>query len=318
MKATVVIPNLNGIKYIENCLTSLCENTMQAKILVIDNGSTDGSLELVAERFKEVELVCFSENTGFCRAVNEGIARADTEYVILLNNDTKVEKSFIKELVLGMEEKKDAFSGSAKLLSMGDKTKIDDAGDYVCALGYAFARGKGKEGSRYEKTERIFSACAGAAIYRRALFEQIGVFDEAHFAYLEDVDIGYRAQIAGFHNYIFPKAVVYHAGSAVSGSKHNAFKVRLAARNTIYMLYKNMPLPQMILNLPFLLPGFLIKYLFFCKKNLGKSYRQGIAEGIANVTGKEKKVKKVICQGNNFFHYVEIQLELWANLFLLF
>ena len=118
----------------------------------------------------------------------------------------------------------------------------------------------------------MFSACGGAAIYRRALFEQIGYFDELHFAYLEDVDIGYRARIMGYKNKYTPKAVVYHAGSSTTGGRYNTFKVRIAARNSWYVVFKNMPLLQLIINLPFILIGFMIKAMFFILKGYGREY----------------------------------------------
>ena len=104
--------------------------------------------------------------------------------------------------------------------------------------------------------------CGGAAIYRKKIMEKIGYFDEEHFAYLEDTDIGYRARIYGYENWYAPDAVVYHVGSGTSGSRYNHFKTRYSSRNNIYLIYKNMPLLQIILNLPFLVAGFLIKFLF--------------------------------------------------------
>ena len=120
----------------------------------------------------------------------------------------------------------------------------------------------------YSHTKKIFAACGGAAIYRRKIFEEIGFFDEEHFAYLEDIDIGYRAKIYGYHNVFEPSAIVYHAGSASSGSKYNEFKVNFSSRNSVYIVRKNMPLFQIVVNLPFLAVGFLIKTLFFVKKGL--------------------------------------------------
>ena len=127
------------------------------------------------------------------------------------------------------------------MIQFHDRDIMDDAGDYYCALGWAFARGTGKPAENYKKVTEVFSACAGAAIYRRCIFEEIGLFDEIHFAYLEDLDIGYRAKIHGYKNYFAPDAVVCHKGSAASGSRHNAFKVDLSSKNSVYVIYKNMP-----------------------------------------------------------------------------
>lgn len=314
MKVTVIIPNYNGIEYIEACLDSLYGGSMVPEVIVIDNASSDGSDRLVEQKFPQCQLVRLQENTGFDTAVNEGIRRADTEYVILLNNDTRADKDFVKNLYKAISSKKEAFSVAAKMLSMGEPDIIDDAGDLYCALGWAYALGKGKEKSHYTVFAEIFAACAGAAIYRKEIFDRIGYFDEQHFAYLEDIDIAYRARINGWRNYYTPDAIVYHAGSATSGSRYNDFKVRLAARNSIYLIYKNMPVFQMILNLPFLLSGLLIKFLFFVKKGMGFTYAKGIAQGLALCASKEGRRQKVRYHFEYSGNYISIQLELWKNI----
>ena len=224
IKSTIVIPNYNGIKYIQACLESLYGGTAKEfEVIVVDNASTDGSMELVRDQFPGVRLIVNRENTGFSHAVNQGIRASTTPYVILLNNDTQAELSFVHELekVMDSDRDKKVFSASARMISLYDKDKTDDAGDYYCALGWAFARGKGKAPGRYIKDCDIFAACAGAAIYRRDLLEdsRVGLFDEEHFAYFEDIDLGYRAKIFGYRNRFAANSIVYHAGSAASGSR---------------------------------------------------------------------------------------------------
>lgn len=310
-KVSIVIPNYNGIKFIKNCLLSLEKQTEEEfDIIVIDNASIDGSIELIKQEFPSVQLVELDKNYGFCKAVNEGIKRSKTEYVILLNNDTVAKESFVEELVRAMEQSNQIFSCSAKMLQLYDKELIDDAGDFYCALGWAFARGKSKPATEFNENSQIFAACAGAAIYRRDVFEQIGYFDEAHFAYLEDIDIGYRARIYGYKNLYAAKALVYHAGSGVSGSRYNEFKVKLASKNSIYIIHKNMPILQIILNLPLLIIGFVIKTIFFAKKGFGITYIKGLGKGIQM----SLKTKKVKFQLRNIGNYVLIQLELWINI----
>ena len=149
IKTTVVIPNYNGISYLEDCLTFLkrSKETM-FETIVVDNGSQDGSTQLIKERFPWVRLICLSENTGFSHAVNVGIKEAKTPYVLLLNNDTVVEHDFVAKLEQAMEDHPKYFSFSSKMLCMKQPEVIDDAGDYYCALGWAFARGKGKSAER--------------------------------------------------------------------------------------------------------------------------------------------------------------------------
>lgn len=307
---TVVIPNYNGAGRLKNCLDALLKQTLkELKLLVVDNGSTDGSLALLKESYGQVRVLSLDRNYGFCVAVNRGIQASDTPYVILLNNDTQPEPEFARALLEGIRASEHIFSCQAKMLDYNKRHLVDDAGDFYCALGWAFARGKGREEARYNKRERIFASCAGAAIYRRELFEKIGYFDEKHFAYLEDMDIGYRANIYGYTNYFEPGARVYHMGSATTGSLHNEFKVRLSARNSLYVAYKNMPLWQLLLNGPLLLLGILVKFVFFSKKHLGKEFLKGISEGF-RLCKKENKVKHYWEYLGN---YGKIQLELWKN-----
>ena len=210
MKSTVVIPNYNGMKFIEDCLQALeaDESTLFA-VCIVDNGSTDGSLEWIRANCTRAKVIEMGENTGFCKAVNAGIKAADTPYVVLLNNDTKVEPGFVKALEEALEKDSRRFCVSAKMVDMYEPEVLDGAGDLYCALGWAFALGKGKKAdTHYTKEAEIFSACAGAAIYRRSLVEQLGYFDENHFAYLEDCDLGYRAQLYGYRSFYCPKAVV--------------------------------------------------------------------------------------------------------------
>ena len=245
---------------------------------MVDNGSTDGSVEWLKEH--RVPSIFLKENTGFSGAVNTGIRAADTPYVLLLNNDTRVEPGFVAAMERAMDQSPKIFSVSSRMIQMYHPELLDDAGDMYSILGWAYQRGVGRSVNLYQKSCRVFSACAGAAIYRRAVFDEIGLFDELHFAYLEDIDVGWRAKLYGYDNVYCPDAAVYHVGSGTSGSRYNSFKVRLAARNCIYLNYKNMPGWQILLNAPFLLAGIFVKYLFFVKNGFGGDYVSGLKEGI--------------------------------------
>ncbi|MBO4373671.1 MAG: glycosyltransferase family 2 protein [Lachnospiraceae bacterium] len=309
---SIIIPNYNGGEYIRGCLDSLKEQDFDdLEILVVDNCSTDGSADIVKNEYPEITLKLLSENFGFSRAVNEGLKLSEAPYVILLNNDTRVEKDFVSRLFEAVSGDERIFSASAKMLQMSNPDRIDGAGDLYCALGWAFARGKGKKRTRYERPCNIFASCAGASIYSRKILDEIGWFDEFHFAYLEDVDIGYRARIMGYRNVYCPKAVVYHAGSAVSGSRYNDFKIRLSARNNMYIIMKNMPVLQIILNLPFLLAGFFIKIVFFTVIGHPRAYLSGLKRGYILC----REGRKYPYSRYNLKNYVRIQLELWLNIF---
>ncbi len=316
LKTTVVIPNYNGKKYLNNCLKSLeAQGREGFRVLVVDNGSADGSADEALKRFAWIEMIRFPRNEGFCAAVNEGIRRSSTPYVLLLNNDTVMEAGSIAALEKRMDQDARLFSVSARMVDMADPSVMDGAGDLYSALGWAYAVGKGHPASGYEKPQRIFSSCAGAAIYRKAYLEKTGLLDEMHFAYLEDVDLGYRARICGFENAYEPGAVVRHAGSATSGSRYNPFKVTQSAKNNVYLVYKNMPLLQLILNLPLLAVGFAAKAVFFLKKGYGSVYLKGIGAGIRLCVTPAARARKVRFKWRNLGNYIRIQAELWVNCF---
>ena len=311
MEVSVVIPNFNGIAFLDSVLASLEGQTLSNfEVILVDNGSTDGSCSFVTANYPWVHLIELSENFGFCGAVNAGIRAAKAPYVLLLNNDTEVKEDFVEEMLAAVRRHKNAFSCGARMVQYHDRDRLDDVGNYYCALGWSFARGRGKDIHAYETEDKIFSACAGAAIYRKKILAKIGYFDAEHFAYLEDTDIGYRARIYGYENWYAPKAIVYHVGSGTSGSRYNQFKTRYSSRNNIYLIYKNMPLLQIILNLPFLAAGFLIKFLFFAVKGMGKEYAAGIKNGFS-ISMKNKKVPFRI---KHLPNYCKIQLELWINI----
>ena len=311
MEVSVVIPNFNGIAFLDSVLASLEGQTLSNfEVILVDNGSTDGSCSFVTANYPWVHLIELSENFGFCGAVNAGIRAAKAPYVLLLNNDTEVKEDFVEEMLAAIRRHKNAFSCGARMVQYHDRDRLDDVGNYYCALGWSFARGRGKDIHAYETEDKIFSACAGAAIYRKKIIEKIGYFDEEHFAYLEDTDIGYRARIYGYENWYAPKAIVYHVGSGTSGSRYNQFKTRYSSRNNIYLIYKNMPHLQIILNLPFLAAGFLIKFLFFAIKGMGKEYAAGIKNGFS-ISMKNQKVPFRI---KHLPNYCKIQLELWINI----
>ena len=317
-KVTIVIPNYNGAKFLDACLRSLKKQTMAAPVIVVDNGSTDDSIKMLrqsmlkhSECYPEITIHELSENTGFANAVNVGIELSGSEYVLLLNNDTLANERMTERLVKAIEENDRVFSVGAKMLQMKEPHNIDDSGDLYCALGWAFSPGRDKDSKSYGKRANVTSACAGAAIYRKSVFSEIGGFDEAHFCYLEDVDVGYRARIYGYKNLYEPTAFVYHAGSGTSGSRYNEFKEELTASNNLYLIYKNMPGLQIIINLPLLILGIIIKQVYFSRKGLGKSYFMGLLGGLKKISKGSKK--KVRFEKKHLVNYLILELELLVN-----
>lgn len=317
-KITIVIPNYNGMKYLPGCLDSIKPEKQKAavsyRILVIDNGSTDGSVEFL-KTCKGVDSIFLDTNTGFCHAVNVGITESATPYVLLLNNDTKAFPGFVQNLYNSIHGKKKCFSVSAQMLMWDDESLLDDAGDLYCCLGWSRSRGKGKPAGAYGKATKIFSACGGAAIYRKEVFDRIGLFDELHFAYLEDLDVGYRAKLYGYYNKYEPLARVLHYGSASTGSRYNEKKTELSSANNIYVIFKNMPGIQIFFNFLPLLAGFTAKFLFFAKKKMGMKYLKGLGVGFKRSFSSEGRKHRIKFKGENFVPVLKIQLELWKNTF---
>lgn len=316
-KTAVVIPNYNGIQYLADCLNSLKNQSVQDfDVIVVDDCSTDDSIKDMECNFSWVSSVKRDKNGGFAVSVNDGICLAKeigAEYVILLNNDTVAECTFVEKLVNAIEEDERIFSVQAKMLSLKEPDIIDDAGDFYTVLGWAYARGKGKDASKYNQKSNIFAACAGAAIYRISAFEAIGMFDEAHFAYLEDIDVGYRARLYGYRNMYEPQAVVYHAGSGTSGSRYNEFKVKLAARNNIYLIYKNETGIQRFIHFVPHLIGFTVKQIFFCKKGFGKIYHDALMEGMRLCKTDEAKMRRKYLKKIKISNLFKVEIILWLN-----
>jgi len=282
MNVSIVIPNVNGESYILDCIASIYDQIEDKReIIIIDNHSTDHSVSIIKEHYPDTTLILNDENVGFAAAVNQGIKASTGEYVILLNNDAFAREGFVRELYACIESDQSIFSVQAKMLRYSQPEIIDDAGDELTIFGWAYKAGDGRPSEEYNKQRRIFSACAGAAIYRREIFEEIGYFDESFFAYLEDVDIGFRANLHGYKNIFCPTAEVEHIGSATTGSKYNEFKVRISARNNVWLLMK-IPIVIQLLNLSFFIIGVLVKIVYFFIKGFGKSYIEGLIEGLRN------------------------------------
>jgi len=313
---SIIIPNYNGEKYIANCLDSLknqsFDNLGNSEIIVIDDCSNDDSISII-KNFRNIKLIENSSNSGFARSVNQGIRASSGEYCLLLNNDVVVDIDFVKNLYQHIHGNPRVFSVSSKMIRYYKRNMLDDAGDFYNILGWAYKRGDGKNRNAYNKPTSIFSTCAGAGIYRRSILDEIGLFDEAFFAYMEDVDLSYRGLIFGYENHYEPKAFCYHIGSATTadGEKYSPFKVNISARNNIYVAYKNMPLVQLILNSPFLALGFLVKYLLLLKRGYGNDYKTGVKEGLKTL----EKIQKVPVRSKNIGHYFKIEGYLIINLF---
>jgi GT2 family glycosyltransferase len=253
-KVFIVIPNWNGKDTLPACLDSLLAQTQKARILVVENGSTDGSLDFLHSNYPQIDLVVNTRNLGFAGGVNSGIKRATelgAKYVALFNNDAVADKNWLKELIQALDNHTEAGSATCKLLS-ADKKHIDSTGDFYTTWGLPYPRGRGEPASdKYDTETEVFGASGGASLYRVKMLQEIGLFDEDFFAYYEDVDLSFRAQLAGWKVIYVPEAEAYHQQGVTSG-KIKGF--------TTYQTFKNYPM-LLIKNVPFrLLPGVFIRF----------------------------------------------------------
>ena len=312
MKVSVVTPNYNGERFLKNFFESLNDDSeCIGEVIIVDNGSSDASLDYIKSNSFNfpIKLIENSQNLGFAPAVNQGILNANHDYIFSLNNDTEVKKGSIKQMLDLISSSQDIFSVQAKMLQYDNKELIDDVGDEYNLLAWTKKTGENHKSEEYTQVREIFSSCAGAALYKKSFLEELGMFDDNFFAYMEDVDLALRAKINGYRNLLCPQAIVYHIGSATSGSRYNEFKVRLAARNNVWVVYKNIPIPLKIVNFIFLFFGFLIKYLFFAKKGFGSIYLAGIKEGLST----RDKITKTKFKSINIKNYLKIEYRLIIN-----
>ncbi len=256
-RVTVVIPNWNGERFLDLCLGSLRNQSFtEFETILVDNGSKDGSLAFVAENFPEVKTIALGENEGFVGAVNAGIEASETEYVVLLNNDTEQDPGWLEALVRAAQGHPESGLFASKLLDFHDRRVLDGAGDAMRLSGLPYRLGHGeRDRDQFDAPGYVFGACAAAALYRKTLFEDVGPFDEDFVSYCEDGDLSFRAQLAGHRCLYVPGAVVYHMGSASTGGKRSETATRLGTRNSLSLLVKNLPLSAVPHLLPFFVLG---------------------------------------------------------------
>ena len=218
-RLTVIIPTWNGARLLERCLSSLAGQRVTCPVLVVDNGSTDSTRALLESRFSGVGVLALEENQGFARAVNRGILHCDSEYVALLNNDTEVDPGWADAGLAAFDRNPSYWFLASRMVDFRRRDLIDSAGDGYDRTGMPFKRGRGDPCGRHDRSRPVLGASAGAAFYRRDLFDRIGLFDETYYMYLEDVDLSLRAQLTGHPCLYVPEAVVYHIEAASDPSR---------------------------------------------------------------------------------------------------
>jgi GT2 family glycosyltransferase len=251
---SIIILNWNGKENTVNCLEALKLTTYSNyEITIVDNGSTDGSVKYFKDYYPEIKLVENKENLGFAEgnnvAIREVLMRPEIKYIALLNNDTIVKPDWLEILVNALEYDENIGSCQPKILSLINPDTIDTVGIYINKYGRAFQEGhKEKDLGQYGETTEVFGVCAGAALYRVKMLNQIGIFDKDFFAYYEDVDLAIRARLFGWKSVCVPQAVIYHIHSATLGND-SPFKKYLLERNSYYYVFKSLPRKVIVLFL---------------------------------------------------------------------
>lgn len=238
----IIIPNWNGRRHLQDCLESLRRQTFKLfTVIVVDNGSADDSVEFIRRQFPEVKVITLDHNKGFAGGVNEGIRCSDAELIFLLNNDTVVDPNCLQELSAAATKYPDISYFATKMLFRNSPGVINAAGDSFGTDGQARNIGiRESDDGRFDKVVEVFGACAGAALYRKTFFQDVGLFDEDFFLIMEDVDLDFRGQLKGHQCFYIPTAVVHHVHSA-SIVNHSSLQVYHGTRNALFVLAKDMP-----------------------------------------------------------------------------
>lgn len=242
-KVYVVIPNWNGVSNLASCLEALMTQTDPEKLVVVDNASTDDSVELVKSRFPRVVVLQNKKNLGFAGGVNTGISHAldnQADAVALINNDAVAAKGWLKSLTTYLDNNPKVGIATSKIID-SQTNRLDSTGEQYTVWGLAYPRGRGEPaGAQYDRQTEVFGASGGASLYRAEMLRQIGLFDKDFFAYYEDVDLSFRAQLAGWRVAYVPQAVVNHQIGA-TGGKIKGFYTYQTLKNLPLLLWKNLP-----------------------------------------------------------------------------
>lgn len=291
-KVSVVVLNFNGKQYLHDCLSSLDLQTYKdLEVIVVDNGSCDGSVEYLRSNFPRIRVVRNEENLGFAEGTNSGIREARGDLILTLNNDTKADKNFIKSLIEPMSADPDVGICAPKMLFPDGR--INSAGICISRSGAAWDRGmfESDEG-QYDLREEVFGPCAGAALYRKEMLEEIGLFDEDFFLYMEDVDLAFRGRLAGWKCVYVPEAKVYHhhGGTAGFGSD---LSVYYGNRNVIWYTIKDFPIRLLITSLPFIMARNLAVIPYYALRGQGRVILKSKLDALKGVPKMLRKRKEI-------------------------
>jgi len=314
-RVSIVLVNWNGLHHLEKCLPALGAQTFpDFEIFLVDNGSTDGSTEWVRGHYPQVRLICNDHNTGFAVANNQAMRQSQAEFIVTLNNDTQVEPTWLAALVAVAETDPSVGMVASKMLFTQQPEVINSTGIALDPVGIAWDRQGGTlDDPNEEQPIEVFGPCAGAALYRRAMLDQIGLFDEAFFAYAEDVDLAWRARWAGWRCLYVPAARVHHDHSA-TGGEGSPFKSRLLGRNKVWLIAKNYgPLGRLLLYLPLIVVYDLAAVVYALVVRRDVYTLVGRLEGLAGLPQMWRKRAAIVgtAESSPWYHHLEPLVSPW-------
>ena len=324
--ASVIIVNWNGRKFLPECLESLRHQAyLRFSIILVDNGSTDGSVDFVAQNYPEVHTIALPKNVGFSVANNLAIKTVHTEYVALLNNDAVAHPLWLQSLIRALESCPEAGFAASKMLYYDNPEIIDRAGDSYTRAGAGLLRGRAEPASSYNQQEWIFGACAAAALYRSRMLWDIGLFDEDFFLLYEDVDLSFRAQLRGYKCLYVPEAIVHHKGSS-SIIYDSPTSVYYGHRNLEWVYIKNMPAGLILKTIfPHVIYD-IAAFFFFTARGRTKDFikaKWDALKGLKKALKKRKQIQRSrivnddyiwgLVEKEHFFHRLTRRLQITAS-----
>lgn len=294
---SVIVLNYNGKRYLDECLSSLASQTYSDfEVIVVDNGSTDGSQEYLSAQYPWAKVIRNEKNLGFAGGTNSGIRAAQGEFILTLNNDARADSRLLDNLKKPMADAKVGSCAAKMLLADG---RINSTGICLSRSGAAWDRGMSEPDlGQYDTLEEVFGACAGAALYRKEMLDEIGLFDEDFFLYMEDVDLAFRARLAGWSCVYVPEAVVYHhhGGTAGAGSD---LSVYYCNRNVIWYVLKDFPLRLLITSLPFIFARNLALIPYYALCGQGRVILKSKQDALKGAVMMLKKRRDVVCKARD-------------------
>lgn len=289
---SVIVLNYNGRELLDGCLSSLASQTYSPfEVVLVDNGSSDGSPEYIQAQYPWVRLVRNRDNLGFAGGTNAGIRVAKGRYILTLNNDAVADRFFIEELARPMVDPQVGVCAAKMLFPDG---RINSAGICISRSGAAWDRGMFEpDQGQYDSMEEVFGACAGAALYRREMLDEIGLFDDDFFLYLEDVDLAFRARLAGWKCIYVPWAVVIHHHGKTAGVGSD-LAVYYGNRNIVWFPVKDFPLRLLFTSLPFILARNLATIPYYALRGQGRVILKSKLDALRGVVKMMRKRKDVL------------------------